>query len=71
MDTDRKISDERAMNAIAALMSGSEWSADTLDVIADMVRATGRTVADSGEYEDVYRSPFTGEMHDSEGRMIL
>jgi hypothetical protein len=47
-----KISDHRAMNAIAALMSGHEWDADTLDAIADTVRATGRTIENSDDYED-------------------
>jgi hypothetical protein len=47
-----KIPDYRAMNAIAALMSGHEWDADTLDAIADTVRATGRTIENSDDYED-------------------
>lgn len=41
------VADIAAMNGIAAVMSGEEWSADTLDAIADIVRATGREIADS------------------------
>lgn len=44
--------DIAAMNGIAALMSGNEWDADMLDVIADIVRQTGRAVENSDEYED-------------------
>ena len=38
--------DTEAIDAIAAIMSGQEWSADTLDAIADWVRASGRDIAD-------------------------
>lgn len=42
----RRVSDMRAMERIAALMSGKEWSPDTLDEIAEIVRATGREIAE-------------------------
>jgi hypothetical protein len=41
--------DTEAMNAIHALMDGTEWSADTLEEIADVVLATGRTITDPNE----------------------
>lgn len=40
------IADERAMDLIQGKLSGVEWSPDTLDEIADIVRATGRFVND-------------------------
>lgn len=43
------MNDTDALDAIARLLSGQEWSPDTLDGIADIVRATGRTVADSAD----------------------
>ena len=36
----------RALDAIAAVMSGQEWDADTMDAVANLVRSTGRVVAD-------------------------
>lgn len=41
-----------AINAIQGLMDGQEWDAETLDAIAGLVRATGREIRDSGEFED-------------------
>lgn len=41
--------DTTALNAITNALSGTEWSADTLDAIADVVRATGRTIADPND----------------------
>lgn len=41
------ISDERAMLLIQGVLSGVEWSPDTLDTIADIVRLTGREIAES------------------------
>lgn len=35
-----------ALDRIAATLSGSAWSADTVDAVADIIRSTGRTVAD-------------------------
>jgi hypothetical protein len=46
-DTAEYITDERAMILIQGIMSGNEWSADTLDAIADIVRLTGREVLNS------------------------
>ena len=40
------MTDTEAMDAIAAILSGTEWSADTLDEIADVVRSTDREVKD-------------------------
>lgn len=43
----RKIgADTAALNAIAVLLDGAEWGADTVDAIAQIVRTTGRRVAD-------------------------
>ncbi len=38
--------DHDAMEAITALLDGVEWNADTLERIAEIVRATGREVRD-------------------------
>ena len=46
------ISDERAMELITKALSGVEWSADTLDFIAAVVLANGRTIKDSAEYDN-------------------
>jgi hypothetical protein len=35
-----------ALDRIATTLSGSAWSADTVDAVADIIRATGRTIAD-------------------------
>lgn len=35
-----------ALDRIAATLSGSVWSPDTVDAVADILRSTGRTVAD-------------------------
>lgn len=38
------LSDSAALDALAQLLSADEWSPDTLDQVADIVRDTGRTV---------------------------
>jgi hypothetical protein len=38
--------DAQALDAVAVLLSGVEWNADTLMEIGDLVEATGRTFAD-------------------------
>lgn len=38
--------DVRALDAVAALMSGNEWDSDTNEGVAELVAATGRTIAD-------------------------
>ena len=43
--------DAKALDAITAEMSGREWSPDTLEAIAEIVRGTGRVIEDSAEYE--------------------
>lgn len=43
--------DKRAMDLIQTLMSGTEWDADTLDAIAEVVRDTGREVLEYGPLE--------------------
>lgn len=43
--------DVQAVDAIAARLSGTEWSADTLMEISDLITATGR------EFEDLHQSP--------------
>jgi hypothetical protein len=37
-------SDTEVIDTIARVMSGTEWSADTLDTIADCLRIAGRTI---------------------------
>lgn len=38
--------DAQALDAVAALLSAEQWSSDHIEAVADMVRATGRTIAD-------------------------
>ena len=38
--------DVQALDAVAALLSAQDWSSDQLNAVAEMVRATGRTIAD-------------------------
>lgn len=38
--------DVAALDAVAALLNAEDWSSDHLNAVADMVRATGRTIAD-------------------------
>jgi hypothetical protein len=44
--------DRATLDAIAATLSCREWSADTLDDVADLVRRTGREILDCDEYEE-------------------
>ena len=41
----RTLSDTEALDRIHACLAGLEWSADTLEAIAALVEATGRTIA--------------------------
>lgn len=47
-----KLDDATAMNRIHEAMNATEWSADTLDVIAMIVELTGRTITDSSDDDD-------------------
>ena len=40
------LADSRALDAVAALLNAEQWSSDHLSAVADMVRATGRTIED-------------------------
>ena len=40
------VPDAQALDAVAALLSAADWSSDHINTVADMVRATGRTIAD-------------------------
>ena len=40
------LSNAQALDAIAELLDGKEWSPDTTDAIADIVRRSGREVRD-------------------------
>lgn len=39
-------SDSEALDAVAALLNAEQWSSDHLSAVAEMIRATGRTVED-------------------------
>jgi len=45
------ISDTEALDLITEILSGNEWSADTAPEIADIVRLTGREIANYEEGE--------------------
>ncbi len=44
------ISDEHAMNSIAAILAGTVWDASTLHAVAAVVARTARTVPDPAEF---------------------
>jgi hypothetical protein len=52
------MTDRAALDVIAHTLDGREWEADTLDAIADLVRATGRLVRDVGDGLPSYRVSF-------------
>jgi hypothetical protein len=43
---DKRWSQSSALDLIANLMSSNDWSPDTLDAIAEIVRGTGREILD-------------------------
>jgi hypothetical protein len=47
--TETGLDDEAALNIIQCELNGNEWSADTLDRVAAIVRRTTREVRDSDE----------------------
>lgn len=51
MPTEYTVTDERALDLIATLLRDTEdWSADTLEAIAEWVTWTGRKVSDHNAY---------------------
>lgn len=48
----RTLTDEGALNIIAALLDENEWDADVFDMVAAAVRETGRTIADTEPEEE-------------------
>lgn len=46
IEVDDAMADSHAMNRIAALLSGSEWDADLILQVAEIVKGTGREVSD-------------------------
>ncbi len=46
---DKRWPQSSALDLIANLMSCKDWSPDTLDAIAEIVRSTGREIKDVGE----------------------
>lgn len=46
---ERATLDSEALDRIHKLLDGREWSADTLDAIADVVRSTGRVIREPQE----------------------
>lgn len=46
-DMEDRTKDGEALDIIARTLSGSEWTADMFDAIADLVRATGREIQDA------------------------
>lgn len=53
-ELDRVAADTDALDAIADVLSGAEWSPDTLDVIAGIVRGVGREIDGVGDGEAVF-----------------
>lgn len=50
--TERSLSDKEALDEIAKILSGEEWSPDHLDWIADVVHRSGRELMDIDEDPD-------------------
>ena len=48
----RTLTDKRALDDIAAFMTGEEWDADTCEAVAQLVMFTGREVKEPGEDPD-------------------
>lgn len=40
------LAESQALDAVAGLLNAAEWSSDHLNAVADMIRATGRTLED-------------------------
>lgn len=53
-ELDRRGADTDALDAIAEVLSGAEWSPDTLDIIAGIVRGVGRDVDGVADGESVF-----------------
>lgn len=49
---ERRLPDGWALDAIASMLDGKEWSPSDLDRIADVLRSTGREVGDSEPSQD-------------------
>lgn len=45
------LTDKQALDLIANQLSLTEWGADTCDYVAEVVRATGRTIDDPDDTE--------------------
>ena len=45
------MTDKQAIEAIHAILDGTEWEPQTLDDIAEVVLATGREIRDPNEME--------------------
>jgi hypothetical protein len=67
--TDRRLSDTAAMDLIAGVLSGEEWSADTAPAVADIVLMTGRVI-DSPDDELEVLSDDDASLGDPERRRI-
>lgn len=46
------VRDGKALDFIAAALDGTEWDADHLEVIAEVVRGTGRQVRDPNDIDE-------------------
>ncbi len=46
--TAEPLADDKALDRIAAILSGSSWDADCVDLIAQVVKFTGRKISDVG-----------------------
>lgn len=53
-ELDRRAADTDAVDMIAEVLSGAEWSPDTLDIIAGIVRGVGRDVDGVADGEAVF-----------------
>lgn len=45
--------DGRALDLMAQELSGSEWHAETIEQVAEWIRATGRAIADPGATDEM------------------
>lgn len=47
----------KALDAVAKLLNNEQWSSDHLEAVADIVRATGRTISDNFHADAPSQSP--------------
>ena len=63
--------DRHALNLIALTLSGEEWTAATLERVADIVRATRRAILEPDEHAELLRDYVGLGFTDEQARELL